>query len=1146
MSLVPGRGPLNAKICVIGEAPGKREDLLGMPFVGPSGKLQEKWIMDAGLRPEDIRYENVYPAYPPKGNINEINYEELKQWQEDCRARLDEMVNVSVIVPTGNVALATLLACAPWHAKITQRRGSIYLWEQASGRQIHVIPIIHPAAVLREEGEHDAEGNKKNYEYRCRMDWQKVRRELDLLHSPVPPYRNLVTQPPPAIWNDIVHTLCTQPAPIAFDIETNPDPAVMQMLCISFANSADFAVSVPFSAMYQEGIRTLLASPHEKVTQNGHYDNYWLRQSGYTVTNWRRDTMAKHCLLYPGEPHSLAYLASILTREPWYKGDDEDTGEKAWKSSNWIELLEYNAKDSAVTWECDAALDGQLTAKGMTQIYLDEYAALFEPIMDTMLHGINTDPEELREAFSVAITQAHAARRAAEAASGKTLFTFNTQVQEACWKVHTGEWTANDPEVAKKLKRAKGQEAKYIAQIEEKGISNDILKSILYDEMKLPIQRKRATGKTTVDEAALLKLRQRYKDTNRFPAAMALIDTTLMYREKKKQSEFLDPRRLDGDNRYRSSYSFRPTTGRLSSSSTPKNTGGNAQNIDRDLRRPFKPDEGCLLLEVDLSQAEARIVYVLTGDPQLLEFAQLRPSEFDVHTYMAREVFELPMIDFKKDRYLSKRIVHACIDKWTQVLTESGWIYADDYTGHAPIAVWEKEKRSITFETPAQWHEYEKPQDMWQIEGRTIDQLVTEGHTVPYMTNGTIKSSPVEDLIPSGNIPTSGYYSGSIHCDGALIRLVVATQADGHITPQGHLFFNMKKRRKITRLHTLLDAASIPYKAAIYGDIVRTKINKVDAEPILLKLSNKKFDNSLLQYDAATLENFLDELPRWDGYYGPTAQWYISNDIENIKWAQTIAHLRGKRARIQDGKRCWRLLLGDRQYASKWTKKKIIHNNTFKDEKVYCPTTSTGFFLIKRGVYISVTGNSHYHMHGNKCSEVLLKDGYSLSPKQCERLQSRYFNFAPGIAHWQQRTRMEVVSTRSLTNSWARRIEFPYQRFGDQLYRQAYAWRPQSDIARHLNRGWTMLHTFLKAGNYRSRVNLQLHDALLVSVYPEEAWPIAQYFVQVLEEAHNYYGVNLRIPTEIKLGHAWGQGTEWKQLPSQAEYEAAVEELLAA
>lgn len=854
---IPGRGPLNAEIVVIGEAPGRREMESGAPFVGPSGRLQDAWITAAGLNPSSVRYENVYPTMPLGGDINNVPWQELQQWQEDCLARLDGLSNARVVVPTGITALSSLIKSTPAQARITQRRGSIYLWEQAGKRLVKVIPVIHPAAVLREEGERSQEGPstlKKNYESRCRADWRKIAREVHTGIDDTPPKRELWTQPTVEHWENIVSdTLAHPPTALAFDIETNP--AEGKILCISFATSARTAISVPWSNAYRPGIAVLLASDIPKTAQHGHYDCYWLAQAGMPVARWVWDTMAMHCLLEPGEPHSLAYLASIYTREPWYKGDDEDTGEKAWQARDWYALLDYNARDSAVTWECRHVLYEELARRGWISTYLDQYQALFRPMLRTMLHGMDVNRDELSHAFTLAMEKAGAALDNVHAVAGHPLFTFDTQVQEACWRVSRREWDPNDPVVAKKLKRAKGDEGKYVKEVEAKGISTQLLARTLYQEMGVPTQRKRRTGAVTTDEAALLKLRRRYKDTGKFPQAVQLIEHALQYREHKKQSEFLDPGRLDKDGRFRASYSFRPTTGRLSSSSNPKGTGGNAQNTDRDLRTSFKPDPGCVLVEVDLSQAESRDVYCLTRNPHLIEMAHLRPSEFDVHTYMAGQVlgfgpWDITTIEGKaqkgKDRYLAKRVVHA----------------------------------------------------------------------------------------------------------------------------------------------------------------------------------------------------------------------------------------------------------------------------------------------------------THYDMHETKGSEVCLKDGYDISPKKFGQLQRRYKDFADGLEDWQMRTRMEGLRERQLTNAWERIIMFPYDKPGDDWYRRLYAWRPQSDIARHLNYAWVQLDQWLEEGKYESKANLQLHDALILSCPPEESYDVMDALVTFCEKPHMYYGELLSIPAEIKLGLAWGTGKEFKEKPSREEWNSALDTLL--
>lgn len=62
---VPGEGPADAEILLIGEGPGQREDALGRPFVGPSGDLLEQWLAEIGLVREQVFIANVVKCRPP-------------------------------------------------------------------------------------------------------------------------------------------------------------------------------------------------------------------------------------------------------------------------------------------------------------------------------------------------------------------------------------------------------------------------------------------------------------------------------------------------------------------------------------------------------------------------------------------------------------------------------------------------------------------------------------------------------------------------------------------------------------------------------------------------------------------------------------------------------------------------------------------------------------------------------------------------------------------------------------------------------------------------------------------------------------------------------------------------------------------------
>ena len=62
--LVRGEGPLNAKVMVIGQAPGEREELTGRPFVGRSGKLLDQLLGVAGLRRSRVYITSLVPILP--------------------------------------------------------------------------------------------------------------------------------------------------------------------------------------------------------------------------------------------------------------------------------------------------------------------------------------------------------------------------------------------------------------------------------------------------------------------------------------------------------------------------------------------------------------------------------------------------------------------------------------------------------------------------------------------------------------------------------------------------------------------------------------------------------------------------------------------------------------------------------------------------------------------------------------------------------------------------------------------------------------------------------------------------------------------------------------------------------------------------
>jgi DNA polymerase len=134
--------PDTCKVVIIGEAPGKQEDLQKTPFVGRSGKLLDGLLEEIGLqRPADVYITNTVLCRPPD-NRNPTS-EELK----NCKARLDEHISIlspKVVVTLGNFATKYMLETKKG---ITSLRGKIFE-KDFFGKRIKVLPMFHPAVLL--------------------------------------------------------------------------------------------------------------------------------------------------------------------------------------------------------------------------------------------------------------------------------------------------------------------------------------------------------------------------------------------------------------------------------------------------------------------------------------------------------------------------------------------------------------------------------------------------------------------------------------------------------------------------------------------------------------------------------------------------------------------------------------------------------------------------------------------------------------------------------------------------------------------------------------------------------------------------------------------------------------------------------------
>lgn len=135
---VPGEGPAQSEIMLIGEAPGFHENEQGRPFVGQAGKFLDELLESVGLKREEVFITNVVKCRPP-GN-RDPQEEELSS----CEPYLEQQISAIdplVIVTLGRFSMARYFK----DARISRIHGQA-TWNQ--GR--YIVPMYHPAAALHQ------------------------------------------------------------------------------------------------------------------------------------------------------------------------------------------------------------------------------------------------------------------------------------------------------------------------------------------------------------------------------------------------------------------------------------------------------------------------------------------------------------------------------------------------------------------------------------------------------------------------------------------------------------------------------------------------------------------------------------------------------------------------------------------------------------------------------------------------------------------------------------------------------------------------------------------------------------------------------------------------------------------------------------
>jgi uracil-DNA glycosylase len=158
--VVPGDGPAHAKVMLVGEQPGDKEDLAGRPFVGPAGRVLDQALADAGIPRAETFVTNAVKHFKfdmrgkrrlhKRPNTYEID---RCKWWNDLERKI---VKPAVVVALGATAARSLIGRT---VTITSVRGEPIDLHDGT----RLVVTIHPSALLRTEDEADKRAKYREF-----------------------------------------------------------------------------------------------------------------------------------------------------------------------------------------------------------------------------------------------------------------------------------------------------------------------------------------------------------------------------------------------------------------------------------------------------------------------------------------------------------------------------------------------------------------------------------------------------------------------------------------------------------------------------------------------------------------------------------------------------------------------------------------------------------------------------------------------------------------------------------------------------------------------------------------------------------------------------------------------------------------------
>ena len=384
-----------AKMIVIGEAPGRDEEIEGAFFIGRSGKLLDKIFQRRKIPRAKLHTTNALLCRPPR----DLTPPDYRKALRCCRPRLQyelNQVRSKTILGLGAKALQSITGKAkifswigaPLNGDSFNPKGLTAVRDiESEFTGYKILPTLHPAFCLRSPA------------YTPVLEIH-IARAWDLANKCLPEWTwpTTIVEPGKIMQGALKDLLFADS--LAFDIETNSkDPFNCKLFNVGFS-SLCVGVSVPWEekGIKQEkalALRILRKQSISKTAQNGQYDVIGLEVKGIPVRGFSFDTLIAHHVVAPQLKHSLAFQCAVEFHAPRWKDTfhnaTDDTGAMAFIKADPTERAIYNVRDCYMTELLKSILRTRLKQTHNGLVLFDEYMQLNQIATEMRWNGIQVD-----------------------------------------------------------------------------------------------------------------------------------------------------------------------------------------------------------------------------------------------------------------------------------------------------------------------------------------------------------------------------------------------------------------------------------------------------------------------------------------------------------------------------------------------------------------------------------------------------------------------------------------------------------------------------------------------------------------------------------------------------------------------------------